>query len=438
MKIFQLLPLSGALALAFVSGAQAQSLVELYNAAKGFDASYQSAKLQFDASLAKADQAAAAVLPSAALSLNATLANQIYSSALPDRQPGSMSATVVASKPLYRPANEATAEQGRKQVGLAKAQLNAAEQDLIIRVSQAYFDALAASDTLNLVRAQKEAVSQQLAAAKRNFEVGTATITDTREAQARYDLTLAQEISANNDLEVKTLVLSQLTGKAGAKPVALARPEGIGPINPPAMQAWVNKAEQEHPVVVQAQLALEVAQLETKKAQAGKKPTVDLEGTVSVSQNNEFVTSTHYWGNSASIGVKFNLPLYSGNALENRIKETLVLEDKARNDIEVARRAVAQATRSAFLGVQSGLGQISALQAAEVSGQSALDATKLGYQVGVRINIDVLNAQTALYDTKNKLAKARYDVLLGGLKLRQASGQLSAGDLISVTQLLAK
>ena len=115
-----------------------------------------------------------------------------------------------------------------------------------------------------------------------------------------------------------------------------------------------------------------------------------------------------------------------------------MLEDKARNDIEVTRRAVAQATRSAFLGVQSGLGQISALQAAEVSGQSALDATKLGYQVGVRINIDVLNAQTALYDTKNKLAKARYDVLLGGLKLRQASGQLSAGDLISVTQLMTK
>lgn len=438
MKKPQFTHIGGAIALALASGAQAQNLTSLHEAAMQHDAAYQSAKLQYAANLAKADQAVAATLPSASLGMAASLANQIYSSVLPDRSPGSVSATLSASKPLYRPANDATAAQGKLQVDIAKTQLLSAEQDLMLRVSQAYFDVLAANDTLNLVKAQKEAVSQQLASAKRNFEVGTATITDTREAQARFDLTLAQEIAANNDLAVKTLALSQLTGKADSKPSPLLAPVTIKPVEPANMQAWVSSAEDRHPSVQLARLALEIAQLETRKAQAGEKPTVDLTGSVSVTQNNEFSNSTHYWGNSASIGVSFNLPLYTGNLVQNRIKESLALEDKARNDLELARRSVAQATRGAYLGVQSGLGQINALQAAEVSGQSLLDATKLGYQVGVRINIDVLNAQTALYDTKNKLAKARYDVLLGGLKLRQASGQLSAKDLQDINQFLAK
>ena len=439
MKTFQLLPLSGALALALASGANAQSLLDLYEAAKGFDASFQSAKLQLDASLAKADQAVAGTLPTANLGMSANLVNLNNSGPVADRNYNNFGATFSASKPLYRPANIATAAQGKLQADLAKVQFSTAEQDLMLRVSQAYFEALAAHDALTFVKAQKEAVSQQLASAKRNFEVGTATITDTREAQARFDLTLAQEIAANNDLAVKTLVLSQLTGKTNAKPNPLPTAVNIKPVEPADMQAWVTKAEDKHPSVAQAQLGLELAQLETRKAQAGEKPTVDLVGSFGLTQNNGTSSgSTHYLNNTASIGVSFNMPLYTGNLVQNKIKETLALEDKARNDLELARRTVGQATRSAFLGVQSGLGQVNALQAAETSGQSALDATKLGYQVGVRINIDVLNAQTALYDTKNKLAKARYDVLLGGLKLRQASGQLSVDDLKSVTLLLAK
>lgn len=438
MKLFRLLPLSAALAVTFVLPAQAQSLVELYNAAKGFDASYQSAKLQFDASLAKAAQARAGTLPSAGLSMSANLVD-LNNNNGSDRNFNNYGATISGSKPLYRPANDATAEQGKRQVDLAKAQLSAAEQDLIVRVSQAYFDTLAAADSLNLVRAQKEAVAQQLASAKRNFEVGTSTITDTREAQARYDLTQAQEIAVTNELAVKSIALSQLTGKADAKPLKLATPVVIRPITPTVLQTWVDAAEQNHPAVQQASLGLEVAQLETQKALAGKKPTVDLVGSYGITQNNGSAGGIDdYRTNTASIGVAFNLPLYTGHAVQNRIKETLALEDKARNDLEGARRAVAQATRTAFLSVQSGLSQINALQAAETSSQSALDATKLGYQVGVRINIDVLNAQTALYDTKNKLAKARYDVLLGGLKLRQASGSLKADDLGVANALLAK
>lgn len=433
------LPLALALTAAFVLPAQAQSLVELYDAARSFDASYQSAKSLYEANLSKAEQAKAGLLPSANLAMGVNRTNITSDIETFERSYGNQSATLSASQPLYRPANTATAAQGKKSVEVAQAQLQAADQDLIVRVSQAYFDVLTAGDSLNFVKAQKSAVSEQLASAKRNFEVGTATITDTREAQARYDLVLAQEIAADNDLRVKKLALDQLTGKAGAAPKPLALPVVIAPVTPDDVNRWVAQSEEQSPAVRQAQLGLDVAQLETQKAQAGHKPTLDLTGSYNVTQNNGSSSGTlDYRTNVAAVGLSFNLPLFAGFATQNRVKETLSLEDKARSDLDAAKRGVAQATRTAFFGVESGLGQVKALEAAEASSQSALDATKLGYQVGVRINIDVLNAQTALFDTKAKLAKARYDVLLAGLKLRQANGTLKAGDLNAVNALLAK
>ena len=438
MKLRQL-PLALALTAAFVLPAQAQSLVELYDAARTFDASYQSAKSLYEANLAKAEQAKAGLLPTVGLGMGVNRTNIDSDKAEFEKSYGNQSATLSASQPLYRPANVATAAQGEKSVGVAQAQLQAADQDLIVRVSQAYFDVLASSDSLNFVKAQKSAVSEQLASAKRNFEVGTATITDTREAQARFDLVLAQEIAAENDLRVKKLALDQLTGKAGAEPKPLAMPVVIAPVAPADVTAWVVQSEAMSPAVRQAQLGLEVAELETEKARAGNKPTLDLNGSYNITKNNgSSSTSQDYRTNVAQVGLSFNLPLFAGYAIQNRIKETLSLQDKARSDLDAARRGVAQNTRSAFFGVESGLGQVKALEAAEASSQSALDATKLGYQVGVRINIDVLNAQTALFDTKAKLAKARYDVLLGGLKLRQANGSLKADDLNAVNALLAR
>jgi outer membrane protein len=439
MKTLRLSPVSLAITALLALPAQAQSLVDLYQAAKAFDASYQSAKSQFDANLSKAEQAKAGLLPSASLGLGVNRTDIASDVASIERNYGSQSVTLSASQPLYRPVNVANAEQGKKSIVIAQAQLDAANQDLIVRVSQAYFDVLSSQDNLNFVKAQKSAVSEQLASAKRNFEVGTATITDTREAQARFDLVLAQEIAADNDLRVKKLALDQQTGKDGATPLPLVVPTTIAPLAPDNVSAWVNQSEELSPAVRQAQLALEVAQLETQKAQAGHKPTLDLTGNYVVTQNNgSSSTSIDYRTNVAAVGLSFNLPLFAGYAIQNRVKETQALEEKSRSDLEAAKRTVAQATRTAFFGVQSGLGQVKALEAAEMSSQSALDATKLGYQVGVRINIDVLNSQSLLFDTKAKLAKARYDVLLGGLKLRQANGSLKEDDLIAINVLLAR
>lgn len=441
MTTFRLLPLSLALGAALALPVQAQSLIELYDSARAYDAAYQSAKSQFDANLAKADQAKAGLLPTANLTAGASQSSFYSSVSTPsNRDFGNQTAGVNATQPLYRPANLATYEQGKKQVALAQAQLTVAEQDLIVRVSQAYFDVLASQDSLTFVLAQKAAVAEQLASAKRNFEVGTSTITDTREAQARYDLVIAQQIAAENDLRVKKIALDQLTGKLDAKPKALNLPVVLPPLQPEDANLWVARSEETHPGIQQARLNLDVARLETEKAEAGHKPTLDLTGSFSASNNQSgtTVSTLDSRTNITTVGLSFNLPLFAGFATQNRVRETLALEDKARNDLEAAKRTVSQATRTAFYGVQSGQGQVKALEAAEASSQSALDANKLGYQVGVRINIDVLNSQSQLFQTKRDLAKARYDVLVGDLKLRQANGTLQAGDLQAVNALLGK
>jgi len=442
------LPLAALLSLAFAGASQAQSLQQVYEMARGYDAAYQSAKSQYEANLAKAEQGRAVLLPTVALTAGATRAERSQDPRVPSSNFNytNQSAGINASQPLYRPANLATYRQSQKTLELAQAALSQAEQDLIVRVSQAYFDVLAAQDSLTFVKAQKAAVAEQLASARRNFEVGTATITDTREAQARFDLVTAQEIAADNDLRVKTVALELLVGKPGLKPHRIQSAATLPPVDGQGIDAWVAQSEQAHPAIQLARTNLDIAKLETEKAAAGHKPTIDL--TLGYNSSKNFtgtatgalpssITSGVAQVNIASAAVNFSLPLYAGNATQNRIRETLALEEKARTDLEGAQRQVAQATRTAYLGLQSGLGQVKAYEAAEASSQVALDANKLGYQVGVRINIDVLNSQSQLFQTKRDLAKARYDVLVGQLRLRQAAGVLKAEDLQSINRLLA-
>jgi outer membrane protein len=437
-----LAPLTFALCAALTAPAYAENLLSIYETARNYDAAFQSAKSQFDATMALSEEAKANILPTMNLGLNNSNGqiNVIDSNpAQTNRNFTNQGATITASQPLYRPVNLALYEQGKKQALLAPAALLIAEQDLLIRTSQTYFDVLGAQDTLTFVQAQKSAVAEQLASAKRNFEVGTATITDTREAQARYDLVIAQEIAADNDLRVKRLALDQLIGKNNVTPNPLASTD-LPALVPADVNPWIAQALDMHPTLKQLKIALEVAELEVQKAQAGHKPTLDLTASYGYGDNSNGTTTTATSSKATTgvVGLSFNLPLFAGFFTQNRIKETLALESKARTDLEASQRNISQATRAAYFGVLSGLGQANALQAAEASSQSALDANKLGYQVGVRINIDVLNSQSQLYQTKRDLAKARYDVLVGGLKLRQANGTLKAEDLQGVNALLSQ
>jgi outer membrane protein len=443
MKRFSITPVVWALTGIFFGGqVAAQSLTQLYDSARSYDATYLSAKAQFDANIAKAEQSRSGILPT--VNFNSTLSrsdlNTLYSAAgASERYFGTRSYGVTASQPLYRPGNLATYNQGQKGLLQADAVLQAAEQDLMVRVSQAYFDVLASQDSLVLVKAQKAAVAEQLASAKRNFEVGTSTITDTNEAQARFDLSIAQEIAAENDVRVKQLALDTLVGKANVKPYGIKTAMALPQLQVQDMNKWVEASETLHPTVRAAQIAFDVAQLENEKSRAGHKPTLD--ATASLTNTTNQAGAATFTSDSRTsfgqIGLTLTIPLFAGFATQNRLKETLALEEKARIDVDNAKRVVAQTTRTAYLGVVSGLGSVKAFEAAEKSSQSALDSNKLGYQVGVRINIDVLNAQSQLFQTKRDLAKARYDVLVGHLKLRQANGSLKFDDLTPINALLA-
>ncbi|HEV8690703.1 MAG TPA: TolC family outer membrane protein [Ideonella sp.] len=460
-------PLALALSLGFAAGAaQAQSLKDLYEAARVYDATYLSARNLADSAQFRADQAHGLRLPTVGLQASSTLQRveadatsksidtpitspPTYTTSSTNTEANTTATQVAlsAQQTVFNRSNDATISQADRAVDIAQAQLRLAEQDLIVRVAQAYFDVLSATDTLGTVQAGKTAISEQLASAKRNFEVGTATITDTREAQARYDLSLAQELAADNDLRVKRVALEQLVGRQGVAPRPLALPVALPPVVPANVDDWVTGADARSPVVQQAQLGLDIAKLETEKARAGHLPVVTVgatyarnypSGASDTSSGGLLLQSTRNGNSSsASLGVTLTMPLFAGFTVQNRVKETLSLEEKARNDLDAARRGVAQGTRQAFFGVQSGRAQVKALEAAESSSKLALEATQLGYKVGVRVNLDVLNAQTQLFTTQRDLAKARYDVIVGDLKLRQAAGQLQPTDVEAANALLA-
>lgn len=420
--------------------ARAQSLQELYEAARGYDASYLAARAQFDSAQYRVEQQYALRRPIVALDASGTAARTEPSSGSRSDSTN-VTATLAARQNLFNRANDATIAQSEKIYEAARADLELAEQDLIVRVAQGYFDVLAAQDTLATARTNKAAIAEQLASAKRNFEVGTATITDTREAQARFDLATAQEIAAENDLRTRRIALDQLVGRSGVQPKGLATPVALPATLPSSAEEWVQRAEEAQPNIRRARLALDVARLETEKARAGRLPTVQLNGGVSSTRqtvNPETFLRGSGTQTTAQVGVTLNLPLYTGGAVQNRVRETLALEEKSRNDLDAARRGVAQATRTAFFGVQSLAAQVKALEAAESSSQLALEATQLGYKVGVRVNLDVLNAQTQLFQTKRDLAKARYDTIVTGLRLRQAAGTLKPEDVKAVDALIAQ
>ncbi|CAG1018910.1 partial Outer membrane protein TolC, partial [Burkholderiaceae bacterium] len=441
------LALGIALGLGLTAGARAQSLFELYEAARGHDAQYLAARALADSAVYRAEQSHALRRPSVGASLGAS--RQTVDNASADSTTRSTSVGLSGSQTLFNRANDATIAQADKGVEAAKADVLLAEQDLIVRLSQAYFDVLTAQESLASAQANGRAISEQLASAKRNFEVGTATITDTREAQARFDIATAQELQADNDLTTRRLALDTIVGRNGAAPKPLAAPDAIAQLVPGSVDEWVS-ASDTAPAVLRQRVALEVAELETAKARAGHLPTVALNATLGRGHDSSSGTrvlvpgspatafNTSGSGNTSNVGVTMNLPLFAGFAVQNRIKETLLLEQQARENLELVRRRATQDTRTAYFGAQSLQAQVKALEAAESSSQLALEATQLGYKVGVRVNLDVLNSQTQLFNARRDLAKARNDALVNSLRLRQAAGTLSPEDVLKLNQLLAK
>jgi outer membrane protein len=426
----------------------AADLLQIYRDALANDATYASARATRDAGLENLPQGLAQILPT----VNATGFAQnnnvdiqfrevagIPAAPESKRQGSTSGFTVTLTQPLFNWQNFQVYREAGFKAAQAEALFGQATQDLIVRVSQAYFDVLASQDSLAFIQGQKVAIAEQLAQAKRNFEVGTATITDTHEAQARFDLATSQEIAAQSDLEIKKRALQQIVGKYPEQLTPLKANIELSPPKPNAMEDWASAASnQGYPVRAQ-EAAVEVAAREIERVRAGHLPTLNLVGNAGVSNSGLSTTATV---NSASdttnlnIGLQLAIPLYSGGNVSSLVRQAVANREKAQQDLESARRTAALSARQSFLGVTNGRAQVKALEAALVSSRSALDSNKLGYEVGVRINIDVLNAQQQVFSTLRDLSRARYDTILNGLRLKSASGTLTDGDVEEINRLL--
>jgi len=431
----------------FANLAHGADLMTVYRDALAYDAQYASARSALEAGREKLPQGRAGLLPTLGVAASSVW-NELDTTAR-TKNAGEASSgyntngwTATLSQPLFRWQNWVAYTQSELAVAQAEAQFELARQDLIVRAVQAYFDVLLAQDLLATAQAQKVAIAEQLESAKRNFEVGTATITDSHEAQSRYDLTIAQEIAADNDLNVKRQVLRTVIGK---------EPEGLKNLRPgvhlaspqPAdINKWVEMAESASAPVHIYQALYEIASREVEKQRAGHYPTMDLVATRGRNSATNALGAgavplgVGYDSNVSTIGVQLSIPIFAGGAVASRDREAVALKEKAGTDLENARRTAALNARQGYLGVTSGLAQVKAYEAALISSQSALDSNKLGYEVGVRINIDVLNAQSQLYDTRQKLAKARMDTLAALLRLKAAAGSLGEDDVAAVNALL--
>jgi len=422
----------------------AEDLLQVYRDAQRYDAQYAAARHNLAAGRERLPQGRALLLPS--LNLSASAVHNDVETELkaptflpPGRRSFRTSGyTLTLTQPVYRRQNYLQYRQAEFQVQQAEATFAQAAQDLAIRSAQAYFDVLAAQDTLEFVRAQKAATAEQLAQAKRNFEVGTATITDTHEAQSRYDLIVAQEIAAQNDLENKRQALALIAGRQYAELAPLRPDVRLAPPNPGKMETWAELAEKQSYAVLVQEAAAEVAALEAKRASGAHHPTLDVVATQGLnSQTASTFTATGYDITSTTLGVQLAMPLYQGGALNSREREAAALQLRAKEDLENARRAAALSARQTYNTVMNGIAQVGALEQALVSSQSALDSNRLGYEVGVRINIDVLNAQQQLFQTRRDLAVARYNTIANSLRLKAAAGSLRDEDIEEVNRALA-
>src|SRR5450830_544668 len=423
----------------FSSYAHAADLIQVYQQALANDAQYASARAALSAGMERVPQGLSGLLPQISASGSNTRGNieQIGPNqiTMPTVNVHTNTYNLTLAQPLFRWDRWETYQQSKLAQAIAEAQFAQVQQDLITRVAQAYFDVLSAQDNLGATQAQKVATTEQLASAKRNFEVGTQTITDTHEAQAAYDLVVAQEFAAINDLANKRSALQTIIGEAPASLAPMRTGVVLSAPEPAAIDPWVSSAEEQNYGVVTAQFNVESAKRDIGRNRAGHYPTLDLIANAGHTYTTGGGTGN---ANNNAIGVQWSIPIFGGFAVTSKVRESIALENKARNDLETARRTASQGARQAFLGVNSGLAQVKALEAAEVSSKSALESNQLGYQVGVRINIDVLNAQKQLFSTQKDLSKARYDTIMNGLRLKAAAGTLKETDLMPVNALLDK
>ena len=431
------------------SAVHATDLMGVYHEALTQDAQYRSARAAYQATQEKLVQGRAGFLPNITLLGTRTVqqvdANNLAIAGAGNINPAevtiqSRGVTLTATQPLFRMENIVIYQQSKIEVSRADAQFVVAAQDLILRVAQAYFDVLDAQVDVAVAEAQKKAILSQLEQAKRNFEVGVSTIVDTNEAQARHDLTMSQEIAARNALEIRKRALQGIIERlpenlAGAREIA----SDLANLQYSSMDEWVRVAEEKNFTLKIQKAAYEIAHQDVKKAWAQHYPTLDLVAQYSDQTGvGGAITGRGIDLVSKSIGLQLNVPIFQGFSVQSRVREALALQDRALHDLETVRRNIALQIRQQYLNVTNGIAQIKALKQALLSIQSQLDSTILGQQVGVRTEINVLNAQQQMYSAKRDLAKAYHGYLMARLRLSAEAGELDEDTLTQINAMLIK
>lgn len=427
-------PLSLAIAFALIPAAHAANLSDVYRDALNYDAQYAAARAALKAGQERTAQGRAGLLPQ--VNLNGYVRYNDVESSLAggDAEFDSNGLGVTAAQPLFRKQNWVQYEQAKNQTKIAGMQFRLAEQDLILRVAQAYFDVLQSQDNIAFINAQKAAISEQLASAKRNFEVGTATITDSHEAQARYDLAVAQEIAEQNNLNIRLRALEKLIGKPPGSLDTLVDNKLLQ-AEANSIDDWAERAGKGNLQAEIQRLAKIIADQEIERARAGHYPTLDAVASYNINNGQNFGPQ-QIDTRVATIGVELNLPIYQGGLTSSRVREAVANQEKARQDLEAATRDASLRARQAWLNVNSGIARVRALEQALVSTRAQLDSTKLGLQVGVRTSLDLLDAEQQVLSARRDLAGARYAYLLSGLELKAADGSLGPTDLVAIDQHL--
>jgi outer membrane protein len=433
-----------ALALVGISpSARGEDLLEIYRLAQSNDPTFEAARYGYEAAQQKIPQAKAGLFPTLVLNANdnTSIVTSKYTGT-PERTQDVQAWTwaLQLTQPLIRPQNINAYRESESLVEQARAQYSQAEQDLILRVTQAYFDVLVAQESIEVADAQVQATGEQLALAQRGFGAGTNAVTDVHEAKSRSDLARAQRIAAQNDLEAKQAELEKVVGQP-SHTLAVLQPAVVVPKPiPDDAKAWADQARVNNPAVLAPYAAVKAAEAEVDKNRAAYSPTLDLVASYGANYSSANVTVPTVYETRAKsnvVGVQLNIPIFEGGTTNSRVTEAIANKNKAAAELEVARRQSAADAKQAYGAIVNGLAQIEALESSVESGRSAVTGNQVGYKLGIHMNIDVLNAEQQLYASQRDLLKARYDTLLQGFKLKAAAGVLTEADVLEINGLLA-
>ena len=468
-----LLACSVAAALLGSAPVRAENLIEVYLDAVRSDPLVREAEARREAALEVKPQARALLLPQINLGGQVYTANSDGESTFPQVNPttgnivtvGNKSSTEVSqywdyraelTQSVFRWDQWQELKRADSQVAVAEATYRAAQQNLLVRVSQAYFDVLAAEDTLGAAQATLDAFSRQLEQAEKRFEVGLIAVTDVQESRAAHDSATAGVIAAKRAVATAQEALRELTGESYESLVKPADQMPLDKPDPADEQAWVDLSLQNNLDVVAARLSSEVASANVKIAQAGHLPTVDLFAQYNESNRDATQTNQSFdpsdplnSGDSVAgsadsnttsdvIGLRLNIPVFSGGGTQSRVREQVQLHRAAREKLEGTMRSAERQTRDAYLGVLAEKARVQALQQAVKSSQTALEATEAGFEVGTRTTVDVLDARRRLFEAQRDFARSRYDYLINIVRLESAAGGLKQDDLDAINGLLTQ